>query len=413
MPNPLLVGIDVHRKTNAVCVMDIMGNLVDEHLIANNTPDGIEFLADTLDALAERGEYDAVQIAAEATGWYWWHLARALSQHPGLNQRPTAIYSLNPRLISKLKQAYSDDDKTDLTDAFVIADRLRMGRDLPHPFVDDQQHMCVRLLTRHRRHLVRNLVREKSFFLAHLYLKASEYTHIQPFANPFGVTSRTIIRDFSMEQIASMPLDRLAETIDGLGKRRFADPHLTARNLQAVAQKSYPLPEALQGPVDLILSQTLQQIAALERLIKRTDTAIAEAMQELPNTLETIPGIGPVFAGGILSEIGDLSRFEHDQAKVAKYAGLKWRRTQSADFEADETPMTQSGNRYLRYYLCEAANSVRMRDAEYKAYYERKYHEVRKHQHKRAIVLTARKLVRLVVRLLTTNQDYRPRRLTA
>lgn len=51
-----------------------------------------------------------------------------------------------------------------------------------------------------------------------------------------------------------------------------------------------------------------------------------------------------------------------------------------------------------------------MRDAEYAAYYDRKYHEVPKHQHKRAITLTARKLVRLVVRLLTTNQPYRPRR---
>ena len=67
-------------------------------------------------------------------------------------------------------------------------------------------------------------------------------------------------------------------------------------------------------------------------------------------------------------------------------------------------------NRYLRYYFCEAANAVRMHDPDYKAYYDRKYHEVRKHQHKRAIVLTARKLVRLVVRLLTTNQPYRPRR---
>lgn len=44
-----------------------------------------------------------------------------------------------------------------------------------------------------------------------------------------------------------------------------------------------------------------------------------------------------------------------------------------------------------------------MHDADYKAYYDRKYHEVRKHRHKRAMVLTARKLVRLVVRLLTTN----------
>lgn len=51
-----------------------------------------------------------------------------------------------------------------------------------------------------------------------------------------------------------------------------------------------------------------------------------------------------------------------------------------------------------------------MCDPEYAAYYERKFQEVRKYQHKRAIVLTARKLVQLVVRLLTTNQPYRPRR---
>jgi transposase len=413
MPNPLLVGIDVHRKTNAVCVMDIMGAVIDDHLIANNTPDGAASLADALDALAERGGYDAFQIAAEATGWYWWHLLRALDQHPRLNQRPTALYALNPRLVAKLKQAYSEDDKTDPTDAFAVAERLRMSRDRPHPFVDDLPYMHVRLLTRHRHHLVCDLVREKSFCLAHLYLKASEYSHVQPFADTFGATSRAIMRDFSMEEIAAMPLDELTEIIDRLGKRHFADPWLTAQTLQRVAQKSYPLPEALQGPVNLILRQTLQQIATLERLVQRTDTAIAEAMRDFPNTLESIPGIGPVFAGGILSEIGDLSRFEHDQAKVAKYAGLKWRRTQSADFEAEETSMTQFGNRYLRYYLCEAANSVRMRDAEYKAFYERKYHEVRKHQHKRAIVLTARKLVRLVVRLLTTNEPYRPRRLAA
>ena len=411
MPHPLLVGVDVHRRTNTVCVMDVMGRQIGKPLTVNNTPGGSEALVEYLCALADREGHDAFRIAAEATGWYWWHFFCALDRDPLLNQRPVALYPLNPRLVANLKKAYSDQDKTDPSDAFVVADRLRMGRDLPDPFSDDQRYMCVRVLTRHRRHLVHNVVREKAYFLAHLYLKASEYTHLHPFGDTFGATSRAIIRDYpSLEDIAAMPLDDLVEIVDRLGKRRFADPVHTARTLQTVAQESYPLPEALQAPVNLVLRHSLQQIAALERRIKRTDTAIAQAMQTIPNTLETIPGIGPVFAGGIISEIGDLSRFDYNEAKIAKFAGLKWRRTQSADFEAEETPMTQAGNRHLRYYLCEAANSVRMRDAEYKAYYERKYREVRKHQHKRAVVLTARKLVRLVVRLLTTNQTYRPRR---
>ena len=89
---------------------------------------------------------------------------------------------------------------------------------------------------------------------------------------------------------------------------------------------------------------------------------------------------------------------------------MKWRRHQSGTFEAEDTQLTRTGNRYLRYSFCEAANAVRMHTAEYAADYDRKYREVRKHQHKRALVLTARKLVRLVVRLLTTNQPYQPRR---
>lgn len=71
--------------------------------------------------------------------------------------------------------------------------------------------------------------------------------------------------------------------------------------------------------------------------------------------------------------------------------------------------MSHSGNRFLRYYLCEAAQLVRLHAPEYHDYYNRKFKEVRKHQDKRAVVLTARKLVRLVVRLLTTNEPYRLR----
>ena len=213
-----------------------------------------------------------------------------------------------------------------------------------------------------------------------------------------------------MEQIAAIPFQELVEFIDVKGKRRFPNPRSNARKLQAVARDSYHLPEPLQQPINLILGLTLKHITFLERQERRLNTAIAQAMEAIPHTLDTIPGVGPVFSAGIIGEIGPIERFDYNQAKVAKFAGFKWRKRQSADFQADETRLTRTGNRYLRYYFCEAANAVRMRDAEYAAFYQRKYAEVRTHQHKRAIVLTARKLVRLVVRLLTTNQPYRPRR---
>jgi len=412
MTNPLLVGVDVHRKTNTVCFMDIAGSEVGPRFTVDNNLPGTRTFVDKVAAQIAEEDFDEIHIAAEATGWYWWHFFLALDQDPFLKQMPVALYSLNPRLTANFKKTYSDLDKTDAIDAFVVADRLRLGRDLPKSFAFNEPYMVLRLLTRHRFHLVHSLVREKAYFLAHLYLKASEYTRLKPFGDVFGATSRALLKGYdSLEEIAALPFDQLVEIIDDLGKRRFADPIDNARKMQAVARESYPLPEALHPPVNLILRQSLQVIACLKRQVERTNTAISEAIPTIPpHTLETIPGIGPVYSAGIVSEIGPIDRFDYDQAKVANFAGLKWRKTQSADFQAEETRMTHKGNRYLRYYLCEAANSVRMRDAEYGAYYNRKFHEVRKHQHKRAIVLTARKLVRLVVRLLTTNQPYQPRR---
>lgn len=411
MSNPLLVGVDVHRKTNTVCLMDSQGREVAPRFTVDNNRPGTQAFIQKVAQQVVDGNFDAIHIAAEATGWYWWHFFQTLDQDPFLNQWPLALYPFNPRLTANFKKTYGDLDHTDPVDAFVIADRLRLGRDLPAPFHYEERYFPLRLLTRYRCHLVHNLAREKAYCLAFLYLKASEYTRLQPFSNVFGAASRAVLQEFaSIEEIAAIPFQELIEFIDLQGKRRFPDPTENARKLQQVAHHSYSLPEALHQPVNLILGMSLRYIAFLEQQEKRLNTAIAEIMEHIPHTLDTIPGFGPVFSASIIAEIGDPARFGYDQAKVAKFAGFKWRHHQSADFQAEETRLTRTGNRYLRYSFCEAANRVRMCAPEYAAYYERKFHEVRKHQHKRAIVLTARKLVRLVVRLLTTNQPYRPRR---
>ena len=66
----------------------------------------------------------------------------------------------------------------------------------------------------------------------------------------------------------------------------------------------------------------------MEAQIKEFDKAIATQMELLPNVLISIPGIGPVFSAGIMAEIGDINRF-HNQAQLAKYAGLAWKQHQS------------------------------------------------------------------------------------
>ena len=413
MTNPLIVGVDVHRKTNTFCLMDDSGKEVCSRFTLDNNRPGTQAFVQQVVELMEANEFSELQVAAEATGWYWFHFFQSLQQEDLLSAWPVDLHALNPRLTANFKKSYVDMDKTDPIDAFVIADRLRWGRDIGVPFEYDPSYLALRFLTRYRYHVVHNLAREKAYCTAILYLKASEYSREdkKPFSNLFGAASRSVIQEFaSIEEIAAMPFDELVEFIDARGKRRFPDPADNAHLLKQVAQDSYPLPPALQQPINLVLNLSLKQISALENQEERLNSAIAEQVEAIPNTLQTIPGFGPVFAAGILAEIGNPQRFNYDQSKVAKFAGFKWRKTGSADFTADETRMTRTGNPFLRYYFCEAAFSVQRCDSEYGAFFQRKFKEVRTHQHKRATVLTARKLVRLVMRLLATNQPYHPRR---
>jgi transposase len=411
MSNPLFVGIDIALDNNRVCLLDQQGQPVGKRFSVTNSRRGSQVLVQRLAETLSQGAYDSLRIAAEATNWYWFPLFQSLAQAPSLKPWPVTLYALNPRLVATYKQTYSDRDKTDDIDAFAVADRLKLGRDLPAPFMAEPPLLALRMLTRYRYHLIRTLVREKNYYLSVLYLKASAYRPGHPFADVFGLTSQALLGEFAtMDEIAAQSVEELAELIQTKSKGQIHDSQDKARELQGVAQDCYALAPALQPAVNHVLNWNAEHIRFLQRQLNHIDRAIAEEMTQHPQTLDTIPGIGAVYAAGLIAEIGDLARFDYDEARVANFAGLKWSKRQSGQFEAEDTPLTRAGNHYLRYYFCEAANAVRMHDAEYAAYYDCKFKEVPKHQHKRAIVLTARKLVRLVVRLLTTNERYRPRR---
>jgi transposase len=172
---------------------------------------------------------------------------------------------------------------------------------------------------------------------------------------------------------------------------------------------SYRLDKVLYEPLNIAIASSFNVIKALQIEIKEIDKAIEKNIKGINTTeyqsLISIPGIGPVFASGILAEIGSITSFSSNDA-LAKYAGLTWRIKESGDYSAAETNMTKTGNKYLRYYLIEAANNVRHRIPEFNEYYHKKFNEVPKHQHKRALALTSRKLVRLIFGLLTKNQIY-------
>lgn len=403
----LFVGTDVSQAVNRTRFYDAPGVEVGRRYESANDLPGSRALAAEAMLRADTIGADEIRWALEATNLFWWHLATYLTTSPELVARGLKLYSFNPRVVAKFRESYPDLGKDDWADAMVIADRLRFGR-LPAECYLDERYQPLQRLTRYRKHLVDTIVREKQVALGYVWLKLSGYELEQEgLTDTFGATSQAILeRYLTPDEIVAAPFEELV-TLIADESRGKADADAVARAVQQAARRSYRLPGSMVEPVNLVLSSSLTTIRTLTAQLKPLARAITTELEGAPaQTIRTIPGLGPVFTAGIVAEIGDVTRFA-DEEKLAKFAGLTWRRHQSGEFEGEDRSLTKTGNRYLRYHLVEGANSVRQHCPEFGSYYAIKYREATRHKHKRGVVLTARKLVRLVHSMLRSGQIYR------
>lgn len=408
----LFVGIDVSSKSNVLCAIDFNSNKLLNLTVPNNDP-GCEIVINELISVLVKNNLSHLIVAIESTSFYSTHIANLLSSNANLIEFNVLVFCLNPKTVKAYRNSFVDLDKNDFLDAFVIADFARCGRISSSPW-RGSQFLALQRLTRHRLHLVECLTREKNYVLSNIYLKFSELTRLdnseKPFSNIFSNSCSSILTEFfSLDDIAYASLDSLVDFLKDKSKNRFDNPLETAKLLQKAARDSYRLDKVLYEPINVSIASSFNVIKSLEKEIKEVDKAISKNILGLYSSeymsLTSIPGIGPVLASGILAEIGTISNFSNND-KLAKYAGLTWRETQSGNFSSENTRMTKTGNKYLRYYLIEASSSVIRHIPEYHDFYLKKYSEVNNHKHKRALVLTSRKLVRLIFGLLNKNQIY-------
>ena len=403
----LYIGIDIGSLDNAVYIMLPDGGKHSSFAVKNN-PDGARTVsARIVAALTELGFSSAV-IGMEATSVYGDNLLYFLREDAALSKFDRKFHVLNPKQVKKFKDAHPDLPKTDPVDAFIVADDLRFGRITNAVFEDDYRYEALKTLTRARFFAVGNLVREKQRFINYLFMKCSGLAQDKAFSDNFGVAAMELYDYFETpDTLANMGVKQLAAFIAEKGKNRFPDPDKVANAVIVAAKNSYNLPDPINASMTQVMSISTSSIRAMQAQIKALDIEIARQFENIPNVLTSINGIGLVYSAGIIAEIGNINRFD-GQAPLAKYAGLVWTRHQSGKFEGQDTHLIKSGNRFLKYYLCEAAFSLVRCDTEYKRFYNLKYKEVNKFQHKRALALTARKLVRLVFRLLKDNRLYIP-----
>lgn len=335
MLDTCFIGIDVSSKSNVVHVMDKNGDRLWTDTFLNSL-EGTNKLLERL-CNDDNCKEAFLVFGLEATGNYGKGLAMALNETSLIPRSRKSVKVLNPKQVKRFQSSYSDLPKDDFTDAFVIADSLRFGRIAAKETIMQDKYLALQHLTRWRYQTTHEITREKNRYLQNLFLKFSSMSQLHGtndslFSNTFGATAMDLVNDFDdIDDIAYMPLNVLVDYLVLHGKNHFSDPQSIAKEVQKAAMSSYRLPKTVQDSVNQVLAMQTKTIKFYQDQLKAVDKMIEEQMAVSPNTLSSIPGIGPVYASGLIAEIGDVNRFDNDSA-LAKYAGLTWSKHQSGDY---------------------------------------------------------------------------------
>lgn len=279
----LFVGIDVSSASNYFCAINFEGKHILDFSITNDLPSSEIAVERIFNALRDN-DLKFVTIVLESTNVFSFHIANFLASNNSLFNFNSKVFVINPKESSNFRKTYSDMDKTDSQDAFVLADMARCGRIKQQPYKASQLFALQRL-TRQRFHLVKTIMREKAYMMSNIYLKFSSLyiakKEDEPFSDMFGNTSKSIIADFTPDDIVNMSDEDMINFIMEKGKSRFSNPEENVKLLKKIARDSYRLDKLAYDPINVAISSSFNTINALEDNLKVIDKAIEKNVKGL------------------------------------------------------------------------------------------------------------------------------------
>ncbi len=410
----LFVGIDVSKDSNQVCLINFERKKLLNKSFKNNL-EGANEMKSTIISYLSKHDFKSLIIVLESTGIYSIHIANFLSYEAESICSKTEIYLLNPIISYNFSKSNVGSVKNDSMDAFALADFAASGKiNSLSPFKANQ-HFAIQSLARQRKHYIDLMCREKTRILNYIFIKFSDYNNAKhknkAFSNIFGNTSIEVLLNYKTpEEIANASIEELTNFIKEKSRNRFDDSEEVAKILQKASRDSYRLDASLYDSINTNIAICFSTIEFYEKVIKTIENEInllikGSSFEKDILILKSIPGISDVFATSIISELGDVASFKSDDA-LAKYAGIYWDENSSGNFISQDNRLKKTGNTFLRYYLIEATSSVIRNNKVFNDFYNKKLNEVKTHKESRALVLTSRKFIRLIFKLLKDKKLY-------
>lgn len=377
------VGIDISKYKHD-CFITTETDIIIENLSFENNKDGFQKFLNTLSSLDSSQQ---IRIGFEATGHY--HLNLMLF----LEENNFSFMEFNPALVKKfISTTTLRRTKTDKADAIAIAKYLMSVDYKPYPKQFYHKY-ALKSLTRRRESFVHQRARYKVDLTNILDIVFPEFKPF--FNNSFSATAMFILSTFkTTESIANM---NDYESIKNVSRGKFS--YSKFLKLKELAQNTIGVDNDIYT---FQLSSVLSLISIMDEQISLVEAKISEIMDLLKPKCGTIKGIGLISSASIVAEFGDFNRFKSADACLA-FAGLEPSTIQSGCSEHNGK-MVKHGSAHLRCTLMNAAEYVFMHEPTFTVFYYKKRHEGK--AHRVAISHVAKKLVRVIYKLETSNTDF-------
>jgi transposase len=353
-------------------------------------------------------------IGMEATGHYW------LALYAYLTDQGYCVRVINPLQSEALRGFFIRKTKNDSVDSFVIAQVMRMGqyrkeslRDSADPIplradrgnsytrMAEENIVAMRLYSCHRLAMVDTVSDYKRRVIALLDQVFPEYAKL--FSDIFGVSSSELLLKYpTPEDMLAVSAEQLAELLEKASCGRLGEGK--AKTLQSAAKETFGVKHAHKA-FAFEIRQIISQIRFTEQQIEDLEKEISSLLKQCGTYITTIPGIGDTLGAVILSEIGDINRFDAPEKLVA-YAGLDVTVNQSGEFSGTQNHLSKRGSPYLRRALWLAAIRAAFCDPTLSKHYESL--KARGKHHNVAIGSVARKMCNIVFTILKENRPYEP-----
>lgn len=397
--NPV-VGIDVSKGGSQAKAFISKGKPYGQAIYFYHTKDGLEQFHRFLEQI-EKNCGTRPDVILEATGHYHLPVTDFLEEHQYV------VIVINPLISQRARSSSLRKVKTDASDAHHLAE-LYYKEDFEPLRQRSVQITNLRQVTRINEAITAMYVQTK--LNLHAIIDQVFPLFVGVFHDMYCYTSLKLLQEFSTPQsVMNAGVDCIAEKILTLTShfKSLSWAKEKAEKMMTAAQNC-PKQNVYEGhlfSMHTLIELLLQYQGHLEQLDKQIHT-IAKEIAEY-DLLRSIPGIGDKLAATILSEIGDIERFDNAKKLVA-FAGIDPSVFESGQFTATRNRITKRGSKRLRralFIAIQCGIRGKAKNQRIREYYDKKRQEGK--AHKTATIACMNKLLHIIFVILKKGERYR------